>query len=204
MEEKASQIIQRSLPLFLKLGVKSLTMDDIARELGISKKTLYQYFADKNQLILKVVEYDLHQDECKMHNSIQGTKNAIEEIFSVASCVIEQIKNIHPSILFELKKYYPEAYSKFNEHKKGFILESVLNNIERGINEGLYCKNFNAEIVARLYTAKVDALFDVELFPPTKFKTEDIYKEMLMYHIRSIVNENGLKVVTQFLKSNAL
>lgn len=204
MEDKAIQIIQRSLPLFLKLGVKSLTMDDIARELGISKKTLYQYFADKNQLIIKVVEFDLHHDECQMHNSIQGTTNAIEEIFSVAACVIDQIKNIHPSIIFELKKYYPEAYAKFNEHKKGFILESVLNNIKRGIKEGLYATNFNAEIVARLYTSKVDTLFDVELFPPNKFKTEDIYKEMLMCHIKSLVNEKGLKIATQFLKSNAL
>lgn len=204
MDIKAQQIIEKSLPLFMQYGIKGLTMDDISRELGISKKTLYQHFKDKNELIHKVVAYDLHVDECKMQNAVEGNKNAIEEIFSVARCVIEQIRNIHPSILYELRKYYPEAYALFNEHKKGYILNSVIHNINRGIKEGIYRSDFNISIVARLYTSKVDALFDIELFPPQEFRTEIIYKEMLMYHIRSLVNEKGNKLMLQFLKSTSL
>ncbi len=195
MESRIEQITEKAIRLFLKYGIKSLTMDDVARELGISKKTLYQYFEDKNDLVKKVATLNLQQEQCKIQEALKYSANAIEEMLNINRCVREQVKDMHPSILFDLQKYHPEAYEIFKQHKFSYVMQIMLKNLNRGIEEGIYRKDLHPEIVARIYVGRIDLIMDGELFPSDVFSFVDVYMEMIRYHLFGVVNTKGLKLL---------
>lgn len=200
MENKAEQIIQKAIKLFMRYGIKSLTMDDVARELGMSKKTLYQFFDDKNDLVVKSLSADLMEDQCVMNTAMSTAKDAIEEVLLCGKCVAEDIKGMHPSILYDLQKYHPEAYLKFKEYKFNYVYQTVYKNILRGIKEGLYRENLNPEIVAKIYVARIDLILDPELFPIEQFTFVDVYKEMMRYHLYSLASLKGRKILDKIFE----
>jgi AcrR family transcriptional regulator len=197
MEEKKSGILEKASALFMKLGFKSLTMDDIARELGISKKTLYFYFEDKNDLVEQAVISHLNKNQEIVLSFCNKANNAIQEVQQSMQCVNIQMKDTHPSVIFDLQKYHPDAYELFKEHKFTFILDIIKSNITRGQKEGLYKTNMNCEIIARIYVARIDLLFNPEIFPREQFQFTDIYIEMMKYHLYALVTKKGNKLLDQ-------
>lgn len=197
MEEKKSGILEKASALFMKLGFKSLTMDDIARELGISKKTLYFYFEDKNDLVKQAVISHLNKNQEIVFSFCNKANNAIQEVQQLMQCVNIQMKDTHPSVIFDLQKYHPDAYELFKEHKFTFILDIIKSNITRGQKEGLYKTNMNCEIIARIYVARIDLLFNPEIFPREQFQFTDIYIEMMKYHLYALVTKKGNKLLDQ-------
>jgi hypothetical protein len=197
MEEKKSGILEKASALFMKLGFKSLTMDDIARELGISKKTLYFYFEDKNDLVKQAVISHLNKNQEIVLSFCNKANNAIQEVQQLMQCVNIQMKDTHPSVIFDLQKYHPDAYELFKEHKFTFILDIIKSNITRGQKEGLYKTNMNCEIIARIYVARIDLLFNPEIFPREQFQFTDIYIEMMKYHLYALVTKKGNKLLDQ-------
>jgi AcrR family transcriptional regulator len=197
MEEKKSGILEKASALFMKLGFKSLTMDDIARELGISKKTLYFYFEDKNDLVEQAVISHLNKNQEIVLSFCNKANNAIQEVQQLMQCVNIQMKDTHPSVIFDLQKYHPDAYELFKEHKFTFILDIIKSNITRGQKEGLYKTNMNCEIIARIYVARIDLLFNPEIFPREQFQFTDIYIEMMKYHLYALVTKKGNKLLDQ-------
>ena len=197
MDEKFLEILEKVGNVFMRYGIKSVTMDDMARELKISKKTLYKYVSDKNDLVCKVMGAHCEMDKIQFNEAIHSVDNAIDEIFAITKYVGDQVKQMHPSIHYDLEKYYPEAWEIFEDHKNNFIYECVLHNINTGIEQKLYRENLNGSIIAKIYSKKIDMIFNNEIFPSNKFKFSDVHIEMVRYHLRGIVNEKGLKYLSE-------
>ncbi len=201
MEQKEQQFLEQVDKLFLSCGIKSLTMDDIARELGISKKTLYLYCTDKEDLIIKSFAHYFKCEETFQESLQQKNLNAIDEIFEVSKHVAEMLKNLHPSVHYDLRKYYPEAWKIFSEYRKNFMLKCVSDNMEKGKKEGLYRANLNIPIVARIHIARIDVIFDGELFPASQFNFAEVFFELIRYHIRGIASPQGIEFFMEKIKT---
>lgn len=179
--------------LFQQYGIKSLTMDDLAQKLGCSKKTLYIYYENRADLVHKVITQDLNEHLTQVQAIINLQKHPIEELFLHNKLDLEKLNAIHPSSLYDLKKYYPKTWKKFDQltKKKGY--EMVSKNLKRGVDLGVYRKEINIEILAKILTEKFEIIFNQSLFsnPFASFAT--IYKELMTHFIFGIVNESGKK-----------
>ncbi len=185
----------------MQYGIKSLTMDDIARHLGISKKTLYQSFSDKSDLVSKGIQAHMDLEQAALEQIHATSDNAIEEMFLISQHVSQHLQSMHPSILFDMEKYYPEAFARFNEYKLKIVMSCIARNIQDGIAQGYYRDNINIPIVAGLYVGRMDIIFDQQLFPASKYSPKDVYFEAIRYHIRGIASEKGMEYLKDKFKA---
>jgi AcrR family transcriptional regulator len=176
----------------MKFGIRSISMDDIARELGISKKTLYLYFTNKADLIAKILE--LHEKEslhCFQDNA--GTDvNAIDELIEISRTISEDLKKYNPSALFDLNKYYPEIIKPFFERRKTAVRNFTAENLKRGIRQGLYRHDLDIEIVSQLYIKKLEGVHEFIFANNENYTFNKIFFVMFDNHIRGIANTQGL------------
>lgn len=201
MNQKELQVIVGAAEVFMRYGLKSVTMDDIAKNLGCSKKTLYEVVSDKAQLVLKVMQTYIQKESHEISEILAKHENAIDQMIAISKHVNLTLSSIHPSIHFDLEKYFPEAYRMFLNHKETHIFQVVKDNLELGQRQLLYRENMNAEVLARIYTAKIDILFDADIFPHAKHRFADVYDEFIRYHIRGIASESGIEYLKQKVKS---
>lgn len=190
-------IILKCSELFLRYGVKNLTMDDIARELGMSKKTIYQYVQNKSDLVKKVMQSHLDKELAFIEEVGKNAQNAIEENVRMLTYMSKELQTFNSSVFFELQKYYPESYALFNEYREKVSLPHILRNLERGISEGFYRDDLNPEIVARIYVYALDILIDQQRFPSKKYHFYNLYKEFVNYHLSGILTAKGTKYLEQ-------
>lgn len=191
MDKKKLDIIERSSLIYLKYGIKSVTMDDLANHLGISKKTIYKYFDDKNDLIVTMIKRTLEFEE-KMCFKIQHhTDNALEALIQISRMVIERINNVNPAIFYDLKKHHNEAWKILEDHKWNFVLNAIQKNINRGIEEKWYRDDLNIEIISRLYVATFDTMINTDVYKWPDFQFHDLFKEIMRFKLHGLVNENG-------------
>lgn len=200
MEDKLEPILEGTLKVFMRYGIKSLTMDDIARELGISKKTLYKYVADKNELVQKAVTMHVSCERSIVEDVFGKQLNAIDEHFEISKLVAAQIKDIHPSVVYDLQKYYPEAMQVFNDYKASSIYTFVLDNIAKGIEEGFYRPEIKKEIIARIYITKLEDVFNPVNTISQQYTLESILWEIFRYHIRGIATPKGVEYLVEKVK----
>jgi AcrR family transcriptional regulator len=177
----------------MKYGIKSVTMDDVARELAISKKTLYQYFSDKNDLVHKVVELEMRERTGYFEKMCCDNMNAIEQVFEVHKILHKMIKDYNPATEYDLKKYYPELYTKIIKARRERIYNNIIANLKKGKAEGLYRSELNEDIIAKLQISRVEAAFDNQIFSQDEMLSDRIFIEIFVYHIRGIATEKGLK-----------
>jgi TetR/AcrR family transcriptional regulator, cholesterol catabolism regulator len=204
MNEETKHILEKVGLLYQRFGIRSVTMDDVAGELGISKKTLYQHFADKEELVTKVTDYMINiRHNClnEIHN--KGL-NAIDELFEVAEHVSQMLKDHNPATEYDLKKYYPEEYQKIRIIKREMMHESVLNNLRKGMEEGIYRKEMKPEVIAKLHVARVEGMMESDLFSTEDYHNREQFREIMIYHIRGIANEKGIKILEEKLKADQL
>lgn len=192
MEEKLSTIIEQSSLLFMKYGIRSLTMDDVAKNLRMSKKTLYQFVSDKDDLVNKCIEASCTNDKNCIEHIVQEGQNAIDEIMAISRFVSSRLNNIHPSIFFDLEKYHPAAMSRFEKHRDEYIYSSIKRNIEVGMSEGLYRPDINPSIIARIYLSCVDQVLHGPMTQITDYSIAEAYKELINYHLHGLASEKGL------------
>lgn len=183
--------------LFLRFGIKSQTMDDISRELGISKKTLYQMVTNKDELVRKVLEQHISREKSQCLADCASAQNAIEEIFLVIETNSKQLSAMKANVLYDLQKYHREGWLLVQNFQYDFVLRVIKENLDRGRREGLYRMDFDSEILAKLHLATVFQLFDEELFPSDEVSKDKVFKEYMMHYLHGIVSEKGLK----YLKS---
>ena len=192
VDEKEIALIGRVSGLFLKKGMKRVTMDDIAKELSVSKKTLYKYVKNRKELVMKSTFFHVQRDQLKVKEIQAKNLNPIIENHELAKFVIETISNVSPCVHYDLENYFPESWKLLNGYFRGFVFESLHTNLLRGQKEGVYRSDFNAEIIAKVFASKIDMIFDAELFPTERFNFKDVYLEYLHYHLRAIVSEESL------------
>jgi AcrR family transcriptional regulator len=201
MENKElHEILEKVLPLIFKYGVRSLTMDDIASNLGISKKTLYQHFENKADLIEKIMLMHISGERDLCQNVMNEQTNAIDQLIQIYSYNLKSVGNINHTLIFELKKYYGTVWQRFEEHKNNFIMHSVTTNIKLGQKQGLFRKDLNPEIISRIHTNRIDMIMDGDVFPSSEFSLKDVIKELLVYHLRGISTVKGI----EYLESNQM
>jgi len=197
--EMKEKIIIKSSQLFLDFGFKSITMDDIASKMGISKKTIYRYFKNKEELVRNSVTY-LHE---KISNSIcEITKqgyNAIEENFVIKNMFTDIFEKSNSSPMFQLQKYYPRIYKNLIENEFIIFEECVGANIIKGIKEGLYRKNINEEVILKFYFLLIFGLHDENIFTFKNYSLNQLEIIALEYHTRAIATEKGIKVLEKEL-----
>ncbi len=184
-------IINKAKELFFKLGIKSITMDDLSRELGISKKTLYKYVDNKSDLVNKALQLHFEDEKSSVCKSIEGSENAIEEISKIATSSLKQFRTMHPSSIYDLKKYYPKAWSIIDKFKSEYIYTCIKNNIIKGKEQGLYREHIDEDVITKLYIHAIDFLVNPHNFPPMQYNFSDLYKEFITYHLHGIATERG-------------
>lgn len=196
--EQQEKWLKRVEETFLRYGVKSVTMDDVSRELGISKKTLYQWVSNKEDLVQRVLAYFLQQEREQCEVRRQKAGNAVEEIFLVIEATARRMQMMKANVLYDLQKYYRDVWEKLREYQRGFLYEVVRSNLERGIQEGLYRNNLNVDITARLHIAMIFQLFDEDLFPRALYSREELFRHYLTHYLHGIASEKGLRLLTRF------
>ncbi|MCB9182434.1 MAG: TetR/AcrR family transcriptional regulator [Flavobacteriales bacterium] len=192
MEIKKKEILEQALKLFMRLGIKSMTMDDVATQLRISKKTLYEHFTDKNDLVEKAVATicAFHRDTI---TAICGRGlNAIDENEEFTKFIVGQVGSMHPSVQFDLQKYHPKAWGIMEKREREDIYACVMANLRKGMAEGLYREDLDAEVITRLYISRVDSTWDGRVFPPDQFNLSDVLWKQFEYHIRGIASKKGV------------
>ncbi len=194
MESERENIIIKVRNLFLKYGIKSVSMDDVARELGISKKTLYGYFADKEQLVRMVMEFEMENRTHCAQIVENKNLNAIEEVIEINFIFLKLIQDINPAVIYDLRKYYCEIHAKMAEMRRERMKESIVKNLEKGKREGLYRKNLNTEIIARMQISRLETITDTEIFTRQELSNEAIFNEMLIYHLYGICTPLGISI----------
>lgn len=192
MDVKKIEIIDKAAGIFLKYGIKSVTMDDMAKELGMSKKTLYAYFSDKNDLVLQILTQKINSDQSRCMLIKDESENAIDEMFRINQFVSGMIKNVHPSVFYDLKKFHPDAMTIFHEHKWKFVKGTIMDNIARGKKEGLYRTELPDELIAIIYVGATDLISTGEAFAGLDKTSDQVFQEIIRFQLHGLVNEKGL------------
>ncbi len=196
-EEMKNKILKGAEGLFLKYGFKSITMDDIARELGISKKTLYQFFEDKTSLVDQTVVRHIGEEERECLKICQETENPVEFMLLITDTFSDLKKQINQSILFDLKKYFKATWEKLNHFRIEFIYNQVLENIINGKLKGYYHQDLDDTLTAKFYIHLVDFMMNPDYYLSDNFDFKTVHSEMMRYHLRSICTEKGMEILKQ-------
>jgi len=193
MEERKLYIIQNVGKLYLRFGIRSVTMDDVAQEFGISKKTLYQYFSDKEELVSEVINYYLQNPALDMSKHVSG--NAIDSMFAIRDHVANIFKYFNNNIEFDLKKLYPGLYEKVRKVKRQRILDNTTRNITQGIEEGLYRMELDPVLVAKLQVGRMLYTFnpDYQIFTESEVSSMEVFDKLMSYHMHAICTERGIE-----------
>lgn len=204
MEEKELYFIREIREIFLKYGIKSVSMDDIARELGVSKKTLYQYFEDKTDLVKKILDAEMQENLCEAI-STEGY-NAIDLLLMVSKHLSEKLARISPTVTYDLQKYYPEVWKQNSELRRQHILDQIASNFQQGIEEGLYREDMNVKIITYFYFIRLENILSIDnamdWLKDIDFK--EIFNTMFIYHIRGIANQKGIDYLDKKLMNNKI
>lgn len=200
MEKEVKNILEKTDALYNRYGIRSVTMDDVAQEIGISKRTLYQHFSDKADLIQQVIELSF----AKLHELLSEIKqqnfNAIEELLEVNKIIGNAIQDYNPSVQFDLRKYYPAIYRKLVEFKRNFIYRAIVKNMEKGKTEGLYRSDLQIDVIAKLQTSRFEYVSeDDTLFTKEEIFSKEVFREIFIYHLRGICSAKGIEFLEEKL-----
>lgn len=199
MEVNIKERIQfKATEMFMRYGIRSVSMDDIALQLGISKKTIYQYFVDKDELVDGIVDEDIREMQQDCRKCFEGSENAVEEIFLTMERILEQFRNMNPVLLYDLQKFHFRSFQRFMEHKNKYLLKIVRDNIERGIAEELYRPEINVEVLSRFRLESMMFAFNIDLFPPNKFNLADVTKEIIEHYLFGLATLKGYKLILKY------
>lgn len=186
--------------LVMQYGIRSVSMDDIASNLGMSKKTIYQYFKDKDELVEAVVDGVIDTNQCICNTDRGKAENAVHEIFLVMDMMVEMFKTMNPSILFDMQKYHPSAYKKFQIHRNEYLYNICRQNIERGISEELYRPEINVEILARYRVETMLTAFNPEFQRSVKQSLLKIEEEIITHYLFGLVSIKGYKLTLKYIE----
>lgn len=196
--EPKERIIKEARGLFFRLGIRSVTMDDIAAQVGMSKKTLYQHFVDKDALVDDLVEGEvgLMQDETMA--CINSSANAIEEIFISMEMANKHFTKMNPMVLFDLHKFHFKSFQKFMDHKNTFLIKVIMDNLKRGIAEGLYRADTKIDIMAKYRLQMLMLPFDMEAYPPMQYNLIDVSNAMIENFLYGLSTEKGYQLIEKY------
>jgi len=195
------RILQSAQELFFKYGIKIVTMDEIAQQLGISKKTIYQFFETKDEIILEIAQQQCLTFRAEFDRIGVEVNNPIEEIWRIMLVVNQFLSSVHPTLIIELKKFYPQSWTIIEELRTSFLQNLTLRNLEKGIQQGVYREDLQPEIICRLHLSCTNLLFDETVFPPQRFSLNAVHRAYVEYFLHGICSEKGFQLLEKFKKT---
>ena len=192
------RILGASQELLFKFGVRSVTMDDIAKQLGISKKTIYTCFSDKNELVTKFMEGKLHEHQACFDNITSHCTNAIDEIVKSMQEMGHLFSQINPNFIYDIQKHHPEAWQLFKDFKDKHIAGMIERNLKQGISEGLYRADINIKIISRLRLETIELAFNPNIFPPELFNIREVQLQLLDHFLHGITTLKGHRLINKY------
>lgn len=199
--EIKERILEKATEMCFRFGVRSVTMDDIAKALGISKKTIYQHFEDKDEVIFKIMETEMSKDKCEWDELGNTSKNTIEKMINAQNLMKKSMEGMNPSIFLDIKRFHTRAWGLFQKHKHEFILKTITDDINTGIAEGLFRENINVDFMGRYRLEQVEMGFDPAIFPIEKYSMAEIQTTLMDHFIRGILTEKGLNQYNTYQQS---
>ena len=196
--ETGLRIRQKARDLFMQYGLRSVSMDDIAGKLGMSKKTIYQYYADKDELIVAVISEELLQNQNICDRDRSTAHNAIHETFLAMDMVVELFSSMNPSLLYDMQKYHPNAFVKFQQHKNDYLYNNIRENLEKGIQEGLYRDDINLNILARYRVESMMLFFSNDFHTKLKYNLAQIEEELIIHFMFGVASPKGYKLILKY------
>jgi TetR/AcrR family transcriptional regulator, cholesterol catabolism regulator len=197
-QETKDKILIGAETLFMKYGIRSVSMDDIARQLSVSKKTLYQHFADKDELVTMMSQKHMERDVKEYDAIAKGSENSIDELNKISLQIKCDMEDMNPSLLFDLQKFHPKAWALWLDHKNDFIKNSIVRNLKQGINEGYFRAEINPEMMGISRLILIEAAFDGNLFPRDKFNLVDIQSQFFDHFVYGLCTDKGRKLYQKY------
>ena len=189
--------------MFLNLGVKSVTMDEIAAELGISKKTIYTHFSTKTKLIEATAIFVFEKISEGIQVIRQENHDPVRELFLIKNFSMSHLKNEKSSPQHQLQKYYPKIFVTLKRKQRELMENQIRNNLERGIEVGLYRRDLPLDFITRIYFVGMMGIKDREIFPEENYSMNELIEKHLEYHLRAVVTEQGQERLNETLNSNS-
>jgi TetR/AcrR family transcriptional regulator, cholesterol catabolism regulator len=196
--ELKDRILLAAETLCRRVGCRAMTLDQLSSQLGISKKTIYQNFEDKDALIDAVMDQEISKSQQDCNHIAAKSLNPIHEMVLMMECFNQDIKDLNPILLHDLFKYYPKTYAKFDEYKRVFILSIISSNLKRGVEEGLYRSDINIDVLSRYRLESSLFIFNEELFPMENYRREDLVNIMLENFLYGIATDKGKELYNKY------
>ena len=196
--EIGERIVQKAHELFMRYGIRSISMDEIAKELGISKKTIYQSYKDKDALVDGVLDIEMNRMECDCSQAEEKAENAVHELFLALDIMEELFKGFNPSILFDLEKYHPIQFKKFTEHHNAYLYETIKKNLEKGIAEGNYRQEIDVDIITKFRIGSMFLIFNMNYFPHGSYPLSKLCVEITDNFLHGLVNSKGVELINKY------
>jgi TetR/AcrR family transcriptional regulator, cholesterol catabolism regulator len=200
MEEQETKykILTGAEGLFMKYGIRSVSMDDIARQLSVSKKTLYQHFADKDELVTMMSQQHMRRDVKEYEELTNASENSIDELNKISLQIKCDMEDMNPSLLYDLQKFHPKAWALWLDHKNDFIKSSIVRNLKQGISEGYFRAEINPEMMGISRLILIEAAFDGNLFPKDKFNLVNIQSQFFDHFVYGLCTDKGRKLYEKY------
>lgn len=193
------QILACAKDLFFRYGLRSVTMDDICHELGISKKTLYVLFKNKKEIVKTITENFFTNYEVQYEELVKNSENAIQELFLLMGSLKIVFEKIDDRLILDMQRFYPEAWSMYEKHKKNFMYVKICENLSRGIKEDLYRSDLKTEIIASLRLEEVQWSLSKGFVGENKYNIIDVHNEIFVHYLHGIASTNGLKSIKKYI-----
>ncbi|HKR04838.1 MAG TPA: TetR/AcrR family transcriptional regulator [Bacteroidia bacterium] len=194
------RIMQAAHELFYQYGIRSITMDDIAKHLSISKKTIYQFFEEKDEIVGVCCNSDLSDHAARMEDITENSKDAVHEIIECMKYLGEMFSSMNPNLFYDLQKFHPSSWNAFRNFKEQKLMQMVETNLKRGIREELYRADINIKVLAKLRIEEVELGMNPLVFPPGKFNLKEVQLAILDHFIHGITTLKGHKLINKYKK----
>ncbi len=194
---QTERIIQGGEELFLQSGIKSVTMDDIAKHLGMSKKTIYHSFSDKNQLVIALVKKKLKEDECQIKSIIESSLNVVEEMINMMKCSEDIFSRINPIVVHDMQKFHPDAWKEFQNFKSDVLIKTLEQLLTKGIQQGFIRPDVDVKILAKMRVNQVEMGFNTSIFPVAQFSPWKVQYQLLEHFNYGICTLKGHELLDQ-------
>jgi AcrR family transcriptional regulator len=197
--DESYKILEEAKQLFMRIGIKSVSMDDIAQILRISKKTIYKCFKDKQDLVNRVIEEKINFEKTTLKKYANSDKNAIQRMIDFSRYISQSKKNLNPTMIYDMQKFYPDQWAKMEEFRTDYFKETIKNNLKNGIKSGLFRSDINADLIALMYITLVSGMVQHFTSAENNYQFQTIHFQMVSYHLHGICTEEGRTYLKQHI-----
>lgn len=196
--EVKERILGKAADLFCRYGIRTITMDEIASQLGISKKTIYQFFTDKDDMVSAVIDQEIQHNEMECNHFRDVARDPVHQIFLALESLEEMLKYTNPLMLYDLEKHHPRSFLKLKEYKYRFLYQILMDNLQWGVGEGLYRPDIDKDIVAKCRIESAFLVFNPDVFPHSRYRISEVNFELAMLFLHGVVTDKGKRLIETY------